>query len=272
MPTQGIDYELDAGSRAHYDDATYYTQTYGRRLDDVQFYVTLAEKNQGPVLEYGVGNGRIALPIARHGVHVMGVDQSAPMLRDLKRRIKAEPQEVRARLRTLTADMRRLRLKTRFPLVICPFNTALHLYSRTDVEHFLERARKHLTPRGQFVMDLSIPVLEDLQRDPTRAFSAPRFRHPSIDQVVRYREHFDYDRIRQIMFVSMEFEPLNDPKRSWVTPLAHRQFFPQEWEALLHYNGFEIEKVEGDFHGGLLDRYSDVMVWHCRVRKGFANR
>ena len=38
-----------------------------------------------------------------------------------------------------------------------------------------------------------------------------------------------------------------------MTPLAHRQFFPQEWEALLHYNGFEVERVEGDFHGGPLD-------------------
>ena len=39
-----------------------------------------------------------------------------------------------------------------------------------------------------------------------------------------------------------------------MTPLAHRQFFPQEWEALLHYNGFEVERVEGDFYGGPLDR------------------
>ena len=52
-----------------------------------------------------------------------------------------------------------------------------------------------------------------------------------------------------------------------MTPLAHRQFFPQEWEALLHYNGFAVDKVEGDFHGGPLDRTSDVMVWHARARR-----
>jgi hypothetical protein len=87
---------------------------------------------------------------------------------------------------------------------------------------------------------------------------------------VRYLEHFDYDRARQVLFVSMEFEPVNGPERAWATPLAHRQFFPQEWEALLHYNGLEVEKVEGDFHGGPLDRTSDVMVWYARARRGGA--
>jgi 2-polyprenyl-3-methyl-5-hydroxy-6-metoxy-1,4-benzoquinol methylase len=70
------DRELEAGSRAHYEDAAYYTATYRRRIDDVAYYVTLAQNGGGPVLEYGVGNGRIALPIARHGVEITGVDHS----------------------------------------------------------------------------------------------------------------------------------------------------------------------------------------------------
>jgi hypothetical protein len=69
------------------------------------------------------------------------------------------------------------------------------------------------------------------------------------------------------LFVSMEFEPIADVARGWMTPLAHRQFFPQEWEALLHYNGFEVERVEGDFEGGPLTRNSDVMVWHAKKRR-----
>ena len=52
----------------------------------------------------------------------------------------------------------------------------------------------------------------------------------------------------------------------FATPLAHRQFFPQELEALLHYNGFEVERVEGGWEGEPLDRYSDVGIWTCRAR------
>jgi SAM-dependent methyltransferase len=282
-----MDRELDAGSRAHYDDATYYASLYKKRIDDVQFYVDLAVKaaKNGPVLEYGIGNGRIALPVARHGVSVVGIDHSRPMLADLRARLGGEPAEVRRRVTGHFGDMRAKKLSTRFPLVTCPFNAALHLYVREDVERFLARVRDHLAPGGLFVCDLSVPVFEDLLRDPGRAYKAPRFKYPSSGELVNYVEHFDYDRARQVLFVSMEFEPLvkremgrgrtelvAEPERAWTTPLAHRQFFPQEWEALLHYNGFEVEKVEGDFHGGPLDRTSDVMVWHARARRSWRPR
>ena len=59
---------LSRGSVEHYGDPAYYEQTYRRRIDDVAFYVTRAQKSGGPVLEYGIGHGRVALPIARHGV------------------------------------------------------------------------------------------------------------------------------------------------------------------------------------------------------------
>ena len=284
-PARGIDRELEAGSRAHYEDAAYYASLYKKRIDDVQFYVDLALKSGGPVLEYGIGNGRIALPVARHGVAVVGIDHSRPMLADLASRLAREPDEVRRLVSARSGDMRTKKLGARFPLVTCPFNAALHLYVRDDVERFLARVRAHLAPGGLFVCDLSVPVFQDLLRDPARAYRAPRFRYPSTGELVSYLEHFDYDRARQVLFVSMEFEPLaerpagrgrtklvGDPERAWTTPLAHRQFFPQEWEALLHYNGFEVEKVEGDFHGGPLDRTSDVMVWHARARRSWRGR
>jgi SAM-dependent methyltransferase len=266
------DRELDAGSRAHYEDADYYTATYRGRIDDVQHYVGVATRLGGPVLEYGVGNGRIALPIARHGHAVTGVDHVKAMLDDLRARLRDEPAEVRARVAMKQGDMRSVDLRERFPLVICPFNAALHLYVRRDVERFLARVRAHLRPRGRFVCDLSVPIPKDLARNPARAYSVTPFRHPSDGRLVENREYFDYDRVRQVLFVSMEFEPVGKPREAWMTPLAHRQFFPQEWEALLHYNGFEVEDVYGDFHGGPLDRASDVMVWHARLRRGWSSR
>ncbi len=230
------------------------------------YYVELARRSRGPVLEYGIGNGRVAIPMARHGVEVVGVDHSVPMLADLRARLGAEPAEVRARVRAVRGDMRRVRLRRRFGLVLATFNTALHLYTRTDVERFLARVREHLAPRGRFVLDLAIPAPGDLARPPGRAYHSPRFRHPTTGSLVRNREYFDYDPWRQVLFVSMEFEPVGDPSGMWMTPLAHRQFFPQEWAMLLHYNGFSVDRVDGDFHGGPVTRDSDVMVWHARRR------
>ena len=228
------------------------------------YYVSLARRVRGPVLEYGVGNGRIAIPMARHGIDVVGVDHSAAMLADLRTRLARELPEVRQRVRSVRGDMRTTRLRRKFPLVLATFNTALHLYARADVERFLARVREHLAPRGRFVLDLSMPALEDLTRRPERPYHAPRFRHPTTGVVVKNREYFDYDPVRQVLFVSMEFEPVSDPSGTWTTPLAHRQFFPQEWAMLLHYNGLAVERVEGDFCGGPLTRDSDVMVWHAK--------
>lgn len=260
------DRELEVGARAHYEDPGYYAHSYGSRADDVAMYVALAVKSGGPVLEYGIGNGRIAIPIARHGIDIVGLDHSLPMLADLRTKLAEESPAVRRRVRAVRGDMRKKRLARKFPLVVCTFNTALHLYDRADVEAFLANVRAHLAPGGLFVVDMSVPMPQDLARSPDTPFRTPRFRHPSLG-VVRYEERFDYDRVRQILFVSMSFEPLSDPSRATMTPLAHRQFFPREWEALLHYNGFDVESLFGDFHGGPLDKSSDVMVWHARRRR-----
>lgn len=272
------DLELEAGARAHFEDPDYYADAYAERADDVAYYVGLAARSGvDALLEQGVGNGRIALPIARSGVAVTGVDHSAPMLADLRARLRQEPPDVRRRVTLKRGDLRRARVGRRFPLVACPFNTALHLYTRADVEAWLARVKEHLTPGGELVFDVSMPVAKDLARNPAVAYRSPPFEHPTAGRV-SYHEHFDYDAVRQILFVSMFFTP--DAKRRgprgkgepFMTPLAHRQFFPQEMEALLHYNGFDVRELYGDFERGPLVQGSDVMVWHARPRANARRR
>jgi len=259
------DRELEAGATAHFEDPEYYSVSYADRKDDVAFYGRVAAKHDR-VLEYGIGNGRIALPLARAGKTVVGIDQSPAMLADLRARLKRQPLDLRKRVTARRGDMRRVRLGKRFPLVICPFNTVLHLYTREDVEQWLARVREHIEPRGELVMDLSMPILQDLADDPGTSYSMKPFVHPTAG-LVGYRETFDYDRVRQILFVSMCFEPKTRGNKPFMVPLAHRQYFPREWEALLHYNGFETVKVEGDFEGGPLEQESDTMAWHARRRR-----
>jgi len=257
---------LRLGAFAHYADPAYYTKTYAARSADVRYYVEEALAAGGPVLELGAGNGRITLPLARAGVRVTAVDHSKPMLDDLRARLADEPAEVSAKVTLVQADLRDLRLRRAFARVFCPFNTALHLYTRQDVERFFAVVKRHLTPAGELVVDLSVPVAENLARAPDEPFGAPPFRHPSEGRV-RYKELFDYDPVSQVLVVTMQFFPDDKARPPFATPLAHRQFFPCEWEALLHYNGFTDLRVKGDFHGGPLDRDSDVMVWHAKVAK-----
>jgi SAM-dependent methyltransferase len=217
------------------------------------------------VLEYGIGSGRIALGLARSGVNVTGVDLSRPMLTALSARLSREPAEVRARVRAVQGDMRRKRLRRRFPLVIAPFNVILHLYTPADMQQFLARVSEHLAPGGRFVFDFSVPQPGDLDRDPARWYGAPRFRHPSTGELVRYAERFEYDSLRQLLVVWMRFSPV-DGGRAWTEPLTHRQFFPQEMLALLDAAGFRQVELAEAFTGRRPGPDVDALVVTCRRR------
>src|SRR5688500_20255197 len=112
----------DAGATEHYGDPLYYSKTYKERTHDVEYYVKLARRCKGPVLEYGIGNGRVALAIARAGIEVAGIDLSQPMLDSLDSTLKSLPKQLRARVSYRQGDMREVRLRRRFPVVIAPLN------------------------------------------------------------------------------------------------------------------------------------------------------
>jgi SAM-dependent methyltransferase len=252
----------DAGALAHYSDPAYYTRIYKNRQHDVEYYVELARATGGPVLEYGIGNGRVALPIARAGVDVFGVDLSRPMLDDLARRLEKEPAATRSRVRFALGDMRAFALPERFSLAIVPFNGLLHLYETTDAEALFARAFEQLEPDGVLVFDFSLPVPSDLARSRDRWYRAPKLRHPTTGEIVKYAERFEYDPIRQLLLIIMRFEPMKG--EPWTIPLTHRQFFPREIEALLRHAGFSDIVFTADFSDHPADRYTDSVVVSCR--------
>jgi SAM-dependent methyltransferase len=259
---------LKFGSLSHYAEPSYYDKCYASRRDDIAFYLDQASAREAAsVLEYGCGNGRITLPLARQGHHVFGLDLSQPMLDAFKLRLGSEPDEVRDRISLVRGDMRDKRLRRRFDLVLCTFNTFLHLYERQDVERYLARVRGHLRPGGRFVFDTSLPLPEELARNPSRPYRVPRLKYPPTGQVVKYAEYFDYNPMSQVLRVTMQFEPVDAPEEAWSVLLTHRQYHPREIEALLHYNGFDLESVHPDFRQGDGSTAAmDSIGWVAKVR------
>jgi SAM-dependent methyltransferase len=263
---------LVAGSTEHYEDAALYDHEYKRRKDDVRWYQALAKKELGKpsakssILELGCGSGRTLLPLARDGWRVTGVDASATMLDRCRARLAKIPD---ADVQLVRADFRELRLGRRFPLVICPFNAFIHLYTRDDIERFLAVVRAHLAPGGLFAFDVLNPDLAWLSRDPTRRWARTRFRHPRTGKITYYSTSLTYDAALQIAFMRIYYEPAAGGRERMVR-LTHRQFFPLELSALLHYNGFTVEAHEGGFDGGALVPESEEQVLRCRSRRGFS--
>ncbi len=234
---------IDPGAVLHYADPVAYDRRYASRTDDVTYYVRACRRAGGRVLEYGCGTGRITVALARAGLSVTGVDLSRAMLDRLRTRLQSESPTVRRRVELRHGDMREVRFRRRFPAVIAPFNTFQHLYTREDVAAFLSRVRQHLAPRGTFRFDLYLPRMEELEID---------------------GDGSSYDPWTQIL--RLQFSPDGDDQ------LSHRQFFPQELEMLLAYNGFDRLRFTADFTATKLHPDAVSMVVSCRSSPAGARR
>jgi SAM-dependent methyltransferase len=256
---------LADGTSAHYRDAEYYDRAYRTLREDVELYLLTALEHGGPILELGCGTGRVTLPLARAGFSVTGIDISQEMLERARGKLRAEASPVRRRVDLRLADMRTLRLRRRYRLVISPFNVVQHLYTRRDFELACATVRHHLEPRtGRFVFDVLLPDVASLNRNPTRRYHLGQVVHPAGGKRYDYRESFDYDPMAQVQLVTMRFEDPDDPAGTFETPLAHRQFFPLELEALVHYNGLEVVERYGGFDRSDLTEDSSSQIYVCR--------
>lgn len=219
-----------------YDSPRTYELLFADRSDDVRYYRALAQGRRS-VLEYGVGAGRVAVPIARDGAAVTGVDLSSAMLAALRGRLEREVPSVRARVTAHLGDMRAWATDARFDLVTCPFNGVAHLHTRDDFARFFARVRAHLAPGGHFAFDAWLP-------DPTllrgTAIESPRFTHPDSGESVTLREEFAYDPYAQVLSVRLTITPTLRPEAREVRTLTQRQLFPEETLALLDAHGFDV--------------------------------
>jgi SAM-dependent methyltransferase len=123
------------------------------RFDDVAFYAHHCERSRGPVLELGCGNGRILLPLLARGLDALGVDASAPMLAELRKKASARALPLRA----IRADVRRLPLRAGFTTILCPYSLVTYMTARADLDALLTGARALLAPRGLLVVDAFVP-------------------------------------------------------------------------------------------------------------------
>lgn len=254
------------GAQALYRDARLFDQLYKRRSADARFYVELARRHGGPVLELGVGSGRVARALAQAGFDVVGVDFVPEMLQRARERAAELPRPVRARIELRRGDMRSLRLGRRFALVIAPFNAFTHLFTRRDLELALASCRRHLRPTGRLAFDVVMPDLRALLQDPARLYRCGAIADPGGGPRYAYAEASHYAPIEQVRTVTMVLQR-EDGSAPRAIPLTQRQFFPAELEALLHYNGFSAEDRYGDFAFAPLTADSEVQVIVARARR-----
>ncbi|MBI4489939.1 MAG: class I SAM-dependent methyltransferase [Deltaproteobacteria bacterium] len=114
---------------------------------DIPFYTELALQAEGPLVELAIGNGRVAIPVAKvTGKRVIGIDTSPAMLAQARRRAAEAGVELELR----EGDMCDLALDEPAALVYCPFRALLHLPTWERRRRAFERVAAALRPGGRF--------------------------------------------------------------------------------------------------------------------------
>jgi len=231
-----------------YDDIAALYDPWSRSVtEDVLFYVEQALASGGPVVELAVGTGRIAIPIARAGIDVVGVDSSPGMLSVA--RAAAEDAGVAERLDLRVGDLREPPVAERVPLVICPFRTLLHMETEHEKLRALRAACGLLAPGGHFVFDVFAPSREDIEETDGRWLE----REPGIF------ERADWDEESRTLRLSVRSTdgPATSFGLHWLSVT--------EWLRLLDEAGLDVEAVYGWFDRRPHDGEED-MVFVTRRR------
>ena len=250
----------------------------------VAFYAALAQETGGPVLEIGCGTGRVSIPIARQGFAVTGLDIVPGMLERAQRKSTSLP------VRWVEGDGRTFELGERFRLIFLTGNAFQLFLTRADQEALLEQVRRHLHDEGLFAFETRNPCwrqgLPSLQgaeglalqpfpeaegsfayletrgaeeKGPTYTDNQGRRIHRSSVQ--------EYDHVAQILqWTGYRRWQENGHEQMRISRIAVRYTFPQELEALLHYNGFERERRYGDWDYSPLTAASPSIITVCRKR------
>src|SRR5687767_8902563 len=271
MATFGGRQLIDHDNLEEYADPVDYDWRYSSDTG-VAFYSALAWEAGGPVLEIACGTGRVAIPIARQGFAVTGLDVVPAMLD--RARFKAEAAGLS--VRWVEDDARRFDLDSeQFRLIFLTGNAFQAFLTNADQEALLQRVRAHLHDEGLFAFETRNPLLPNSKtreglfvtletRDVEEDW--PSFMNANGYEV-RVSRTRGYDHVAQILHLtSYKRWHEGDKPYAKITRIALRYTFPQELAALLHYNGFIIIRQYGDWNEEPLTAMSPSIISVCRKR------
>ena len=233
---------------------------------EVDFYVKLASQSGGPVLEIGVGTGRIAIPTAAAAIDVVGVDFHEPMLAKARDKLAAAG-PLPGNIEFVRADMRTLDLgDRRFPLVTVPANTLLLATTPDGQRRTLRRAAAHLLPGGTLVFNAFVPDPGLLAEGSQTPFPIGETTNPATGRRCRLSAVNRFDTRRQTNRGTQIAEELDDDGnvlRRVELDVHIRYIYPTEAHALIESAGLHVTAAFGAFDRSPLTEHSEEMIFLC---------
>lgn len=254
---------MDHSGKSLYDDARCYDLIMGKYATGplLDFYHKQAVRIGEPVLELACGSGRLAVPLAQTGITIAGLDISRHMLNMAE--LKAAERGVD--IQFMQGDIRNFDLGRKFKFIFVAAQSLSHLHIREEIEKCFQCVRRHLTEDGRFLVELHNPSLKLLSREAGHRYVVGEYKDQESDEQVILTEEVHYDAARQINYIVWYFGSDGDTAVKELS-FEMRQFFPQEIDALLVYNGFTIEEKYGDYDEAIFSSESPRQLIVCRAR------
>ncbi len=222
------------------------------------FYVDLARRKAGAVLELACGTGQLTVPVALDGLPTVGLDLSRAMLTVARRRASAAA----ASVAFVQSDMRDFALSRAFDLIFVARNSLLHLLSTEDLQSAFTAVRGHLSPDGIFAFDIFNPDVRMLARPAGQRVAVMEVATAAFGPL-RVEATPDYDASTQVNRCTWHIST-PEQRDVWTVPMVLRSIFPRELPLLLSSAGLELVSRFGDLSRAPFDRWSRSQVCLCR--------
>lgn len=240
--------------------AELYDLAWGDSDFDVSMYEQFARRGELPSLELGVGTGRVALHLARNGLHVVGLDASPAMLSRLEARLDPE---TAPRLRLVAGDMRDFDLAPqKFDLVYCAANSFQHLLTHDDQLAALRCVARHLAPGGLFVAEMRTMRAVDWSVERTPLYLRRTVDIPGTDDTLMHFQQLSPHPAHQTTTTTYIFDRVSPDGavHRRVIDVTLRYSTLGEFALLLERAGLALRDVYGDADLSPYDDASDRMV------------
>jgi SAM-dependent methyltransferase len=189
----------------------------------------------GRALEFAIGTGRVAVPLAEQGVPVTGIELSEPMVSQL--RTKADQETIPVVIGDMAAATAP-GIGT-YRLAYLVYNTIANLLTQAEQVACFRNAARHLEPGGRFVIELWVPEVHKLPPDQKAVVWNSSPTYIALDT---------YDVLNQ-QVVSHHFRFAENGREARLYRTPHRYIWPAELDLMGQLAGFELESRHADWAG-----------------------
>ncbi|MGE7780551.1 class I SAM-dependent methyltransferase [Peribacillus sp. NPDC097264] len=231
-----------------------YDETYKSYAADLEFIKAHLVESHQTIIELACGTGRLAIPLAKQGHLVYGVDIDAGMLEYAQKKADAEGHNIHLSVQ----DCTQLNLPIKSNFIYMTGNSFQHFLTNESQDALFISVKKHLNLNGEFIFDTRNPILQELLN--------VDISEESIELKGEITKVISQEKYNPLTQISACTSTYISSKKEYKDGIKLRYTYPLELKRLLEQHGFELIHIYGSWKKAIFDANSISMVVHARLK------